>query len=324
MDDRMLHEYRREPDPEFARELREKLRQGERPRGVPRPVFRALAAACMLGIVMAVFAVPSVRVSAQAILDIFRVRRFAPVEFNQARIDALKSIEKERGLLVFEREETLKPGVSWYVPTREEASRKAGFVVSAPAYLPDSLAPESVFVHGDEEVRFLVSEEKVRELLDRLDMKGVSLPRGLEDGWVEVHKPTVVVQRFRSTKRKAILIQAPSPEVSVPAGWDMEKLGEIGLRILGLDEGEARRMARATDWKSTLLVPVPLDVASFRQVTIRGNSALLITTKGELQTDGKPRRRGAMLMWAEGDRIYCLRGDLSAKDTIQMAESIAL
>ena len=324
MDDRMLHEYRRTPDPRFEQELRERLRQGERPRGVPRPVIRTLAVACALGVVVAIFAVPSVRVSAQAILDIFRVRRFAPVEFNQARIEALKSIENERGLLVFDRQETLQSGWSMYFPTRQGASQKAGFAVSAPSYLPDSLAPESVFVHGEEAVRFSVSEAKLRELLDRLDVKGVAVPSGLEDGWVEVHKPTVVVQRFRSSKRKAILIQAPSPEVSVPAGWDMEKLGEIGLRILGLDAGEARRMARATDWKSTLLVPVPLDVASFRQVTIRGNSALLITTTGEQQTDGRPRRRGAMLMWAEGDRIYCLRGDLSAKDTIQMAESIAL
>ena len=324
MDDRMLHEYRREPDPEFARELREKLRQSERPRGVQRPVFRALAAACALGVVVAIFAVPSVRVSAQAILDIFRVRRFAPVEFNQARMEALQSIEKERGFLVFDREETVRPGVTWYAPTREVASEKAGFPVSAPAYLPDSLAPESVFVHGEEALRFSVSEAKLRELLDRLDMKSVSLPRGLEDGWVEVNKPPVVVQRFRSAKRKAILIQAPSPEVSVPAGWNMEELGEIGLRIIGLDAGEARRMARATDWKSTLLVPVPLDVASFRQITIRGNSALMITTTGEQPSDGRPRRRGAMIMWAEGDRIYCLRGDLSAKDTIQMAESIAL
>jgi hypothetical protein len=323
MDDRMLHEYRRSPDPRFARDLRERLRRSERPRGVPRPVVRALAVACALGVVVALFAVPSVRVSAQAVLDIFRVRRFAPVEFNQARIEALRSIEKERGLLVFDRQETLRPGATWSFPSREGASDQAGFAVAAPAYLPDSLAPESVFVHGEEAMRFSVSEAKLRDLLARLDVKGVSVPHGLEDGWVEVHKPPVVVQRFRSAKRKAVLIQAPSPEVSVPAGWDMEQLGEIGLRILGLDAGEARRMARATDWRSTLLVPVPLDVASFRQVTIRGNSGLLITTTGEAPADGRPRRRGAMLMWADGDKIYCLRGDLSAKDTIRMAESIA-
>src|SRR5688572_29529595 len=184
MDGRMLHEYRRTPDPRFARELRERLRQGERPRGIPRPVIRALAAACAIGVVVALFAVPSVRVSAQAILDIFRVRRFAPVEFNQARIDALKSIEKERGLLVFDRQETLKPGVTWYFPTRDGASERAGFAVSAPSFLPDSLAPDSVFVHGEEAMRFSVSEAKLRQLLDRLDMEGVSLPHGLEDGWV--------------------------------------------------------------------------------------------------------------------------------------------
>ena len=70
-------------------------------------------------------------------------------------------------------------------------------------------------------------------------------------------------------------------------------------------------------------MPVPLNVTTFRQVTVAGNSGLLITTTGEARTDGKPRRMGAMLMWTRGDRVFCLRGDLSAQDTIEMAESIS-
>jgi hypothetical protein len=69
---------------------------------------------------------------------------------------------------------------------------------------------------------------------------------------------------------------------------------------------------------------VPLNVTTFRTVTVHGNSGLLITTtgEGERAQDATPQRRGVMVMWTEGDRVFCLRGDLSAQDLLQMAESV--
>jgi hypothetical protein len=325
MDDRKLHEYRREPDPRFARDLRERLRSGERPPRVPRFVLRAMAASCAVAVVVTLFAIPSVRVSAQALLDLFRVRRFAAVEFDKSRLEKLKSMDKDQGLLVFDRRETIRDaGPPRLVASREAAAPEAGFTVSTPSYFPDSLAADSVLVQGEEAMRFSVSEAKLRSLLDRLDVKDVTVPRGLDGRWVEVKKPPVVIQKFHSAKRRAILVQARSPEVSVPSGWDVEQLAEIGLRVLGLDPGEAKRIAHTTDWRTTLLVPVPLNVTTFRLVTVRGNSGLLITTTGEggPAPDGTPQRRGAMVMWTEGDRVFCLRGDLSAHDLLEMANSV--
>jgi hypothetical protein len=321
MDDRMLHEYRREPDPEFSRNLRERLRRHESSRAFSaRGAVRLLAGACAALIVVALFAVPSVRVSAQAFLDLFRVRRFAAVEFSQSRMETLKSIEKDRGFLVFDREETvLDPGPPRPVPSREAASAQVGFTVSAPSYMPEDLAADSVFVAGEGAMRLSVSEAKLRSLLDRLDLKEVPVPSGLDGQWIEVRKPPVVFQRFTSKNRRIVLVQARSPEVSVPAGWNVEQLAEIGLRVLGLDAGEARRIARATDLRTTLLVPVPTNASVFRQVTVHGQQGLLITTT-TASGDGRLRR---VLMWSEGDRVFCLQGDLSDSSIMQMAESIS-
>ncbi len=325
MDDRMLHEYRRAPDPRFARDLRERLRRQERPRVPASPgALRVLAAACGVAIVVVLFTVPSVRVSAQALLDLFRVRRFAAVEFSQSRMETLRSIAKEPGLLVFDREEKLQdPGPARYVASREKAGSEAGFTVSAPGYLPEGLAPDSVFVEGTAAMRLYASESKLRSLLDRLDLRDVAVPTGLDGQAIEVRKPPVVTQRFTSERGRAVLIQARSPEVSVPAGWDVERLAEIGLRILGLDAGEARRIARATDWRTTLLVPLPVNASTFRQVTIHGQSGLLITTAEPRTGDGKRHREGTILMWTAGDRVFCLTGNLSGPDLVQMAESIS-
>jgi hypothetical protein len=322
MDDRMLHEYRRAPDPKFARELRERLRRDER-RGLRSPrTARILAAACGVAIVATLFTVPSVRVSAQALLDIFRVRRFAAVEFKESRLEALRSLGTDRALLVFDRQEKmLDPGPPRHVPSREAASPEVGFAAGAPRYLPEGLVADSVFVEGEGRMRLAVSEGKLRSLLDRLDLRDVTVPSGLDGHWVEVRKPAVVIQRFRSGKlRTAVLVQARSPEVSVPAGWDVERLAEIGLRVLGLDAGEARRVARATDWRTTLLVPVPMNASTFRQVTVRGQSGLLITTGGAPAGDGRLQR---ILMWSEGDRVFCLQGNLRDQDLMQMAESVS-
>jgi len=324
MDDRMLHEYRREPDPRFASDLRGRLRRLER-RGLPsRRTTRIFTAVAVAAAVTVIFAVPSVRVSAQAVLDVFRVKRFAAVEFKESRRDLLASIDKERGFLVFDRQEkVLDPGPPTYVASREAASAQAGFDVSTPAFLPPGMAADSVFVQGEAAARMAVSEAKLRSLLERLDLKDVTVPTGLDGHWVELKKPPVVMQRFKSERRRAMFLQARSPEVTLPAGWDLAQLGEIGLRILGLDARAAKRIAKATDWRSTLLVPVPMNATSFRQVTVSGQSGLLITTTGEPAADGKRHREKTILMWSAGDRIYFLQGDLDGKELVRMAESVS-
>jgi hypothetical protein len=265
-----------------------------------------------------------VRVSAQAVLDLFRVRRFAALHLKESRLEALRSLQKERGYVIFDRKEkVLDPGPATYVSSRAAAASMAGFLVTTPSYLPDGLAPDSVFVEGEAAMRLSVSEPKLRSLLDRLDINDVTIPREIDGKWIEVHISPVVIQRFRSEKQRAALIEARCPTVAVPAGWDVEHLAEIGLRILGLDTGEARRMARATDWRSTLLVPIPVNAVTFRQVTVSGQSGLLVTTPGERDADGVRQRDGKVLLWSKGDRVYCLRGNISSEDIIQMAESLS-
>jgi len=132
--------------------------------------------------------------------------------------------------------------------------------------------------------------------------------------------PAVVQQRFRNEKRTAELLQAKSPEITLPTGVDLAALGEIGLRILGLEHAEARRLAQTIDWRSTMLIPVPGNAGSFRQVEVSGQPALLVTAKGE-RKDGSPRE-GTIVLWSRGDMVYALAGNLSNMDLLQMANSV--
>jgi hypothetical protein len=326
MDDRFLNEMRRDPRPEFARDLRDRLRRQHEPRARwfvrPAPVF---AAALAVAAVASLFAFPAVRASAQAMLDLFRVRRFAAVPFDEARIGKLRALAEARdpALLVFDDRQVVRdPGPALAYSDPFAAGAAAGLDVRRPTYLPEGLAADSVWVQGAGEARLTVREQKLRQLLESLDLRNVTVPAGLEGITVEVRTSPAVVQSFRGDRARATLIQTRSPGLSAPAGLDVERLAEIGLRVIGLEAAEARRVAAATDWRTTLVVPVPLDASTFRQVTVRGQQGLLVTT-GSRDASGPGRQRdGSIVMWTEGDRVFAITGTLHGGDLLQMAESV--
>jgi len=324
MDDRFMNELRRDPDPNFTRGLRAKLRGQE-----PSPVMRALrpvhalAFAVVAVAVISLFVFPEARVSAQAMLDLFRVRKFSAIQFDESRLEKLKSFDDENSLMVFEEKEILtEPGPTQVFTSAEAAGAAAGMTLRQPSWLPRGMTPDTVLVKGEAAARLSVSEKKLRMLLDALALGDVAVPQGIDGQPLEVRKHATAIQQFRSGRWKAALVQSKSPEMSVPAGLDIEKLAEVGLRVLGLDAGEARRVAQNTDWRSTLVVPVPLNASTFRQVTVNGNPGLVITMKGEQGTDDQRLRDGSVVMWTEGEMVFGLMTNMGPDDALPMAESV--
>ena len=90
--------------------------------------------------------------------------------------------------------------------------------------------------------------------------------------------PAAVTMRYRrGSTWVATFSQARSPEIDLPAGVDLAEIGEVGLRVAGLSADEARQFAEKIDWHTTLLVPVPANAASFREVDVHGTTGLLIS-----------------------------------------------
>lgn len=324
MNDHFMNELRRDPDPRFTRELRERLLAQEKPRAIralrPAPVLGFGLAAAVL---VALFAFPAVRVSAQSLLDMFRVRKFAAVQFDESRFEKLQSLKGSDVLMVFDQHEvTQEPGPPARYASLEEGAAAAGLIARRPTFLPNGLAADTVTVEGASAGKLSVSEDKLRALLEALDLRDVSVPGGLDGKMVEVRKPPTLVQQFHGGRWRAALVQSKSPELSVPAGFDFERLAEVGLRVLGLDAAEARRVAQSTDWRSTLVVPVPLSASTFRQVTVHGQQGLLVTTSAEAGGEGRRHRDGSIVLWTEGEQVYGLLGNLGPADLLQMAESV--
>lgn len=325
MDDRFMHELKREPRPEFARELGQRLASGDAAEPVARrrfPLRSALALAAGLAVVAGLTFSPAMRVSAQAFLDLFRVRQFTAVSFDGSRLEQLHKADPNNTMLVFSKTEKLQdPGPPKVFATAAEASGAAGFPVRVPGVLPSGLVADTVAVGAAGAERMTVDAKKLQSLLDALDIRDVTVPGSIDGKSVTIRTTPIVFQQFHSGNKHAHLVQARSPEVEVPGGLELNRLGAIGLRILGVSAADARRLSNSIDWRSTMIVPVPVDAGSFREVTVHGQKALLVTRTGR-GSEGDRERYGAVVMWTEGEQVYALAGDLDRDELMQMAESV--
>ena len=338
MDDRFLRDHARDPEPEFARELRDRLRRQGAPAPARRwtmlPVRAVVGTAFAVVLIGSLFAFPAARDKAQAFLDQFRVRNFAAVSFDMDRVRQLEEGRLDLKALLSDRVESLKePGKPQVYPSAQAAGAAAGFPAGVPTILPAGLTADTVLVRGEGAARLTVDVPRLQQVLDALELSDVRIPTNLNGAQVTVRMPQAVIQTFTNSSREVVLMQSRSPEVSLPPGADLAQLGEIGLRVLGLDATEAHRFASTIDWHSTFLVPVPAKEAEFRQVEVNGESALLVTAKPDAQprsrkpgverkgrrNDGRAR---SVLLWSNGDMVYALCGSLNNVDLMQMAVSI--
>jgi len=332
MDDRFLNQHRRDPEHGFANALRGRLRRLEEDEEAAPARVRwmpTLAAAAGVALVAGLFLVPAMRVAAQSVLDLFRVRTFAAVPFDASRMDRLRELAQQGDSsgdpikLGVEKVETLKdPGPPRVYPTLEAGAAAARLErVRSAGWLPTGMAADTVRVQDEAAARFTLGTTKLRALFDALDLRDVQVPTQLDGQQITVRMSPALIQTYRGGTRRVQLLQAVSPEVTLPPGTDLAQLAEIGLRVLGLDRTEAQRIAHSLDWRSTLLVPVPANAASFRQVTVQGRPGLLILSSG-MGAKGQRRREGSLLLWTEGDRVLALGGDLREMDLMQMAQSL--
>lgn len=329
MDDRFLNEQRREPDPGFARALRERLRGAEDE--APARGFRlapALATAAGIAVVVLLFTVPAVRVAAQNALDLFRVHSFEGIEIDPARLDQLRALHdqigKDPSMMVLDQQDVIKePGKPLDYPSADLAGNAAGLpgLKQPRGPLPNGMRFTKAQVQGEGIARLTLHADKLRKVIELLGLTDVQVPGYLDGQKITVHMPPIVSQQFDNGTTHMTLVEAHSPELGLPPGADLKQLGEIGLRILGLDADEARRVAAGIDWKSTLVVPVPTSAQSFRQVEVNGQKGLFIRCEMPDST-GARHRSGAVLLWTEGDRVLGMQSNLPGEDILDLAQSL--
>jgi hypothetical protein len=315
-----LRALRSDPPPLFKAELRERLRAQE---AAPLPnrrewPRRALVAAAAVLVVGVLISVPGVRASVAQFVSLFRVINVVAVPVDSSRMDRLKADDLQIGTLVGEHVQVVRdPGPPLDVPSFGDAAAAAGMTLATPEWLPNNTQVIETAVMGERVMRVTADSRRLQQVMDALGINDLTVPAGLDGQVVNVHVPPVVMIRYdHQNGRRSRLFQARTPQLTLPNNIDVQALGEIGLRILGLPPAEAKQFAHAIDWHTTLVVPVPPNASSFKEVDISGHRGVLI--------QHQPRNQSptTTIVWSTPQRVFALVSIQNVADVMAMASSV--
>jgi len=269
---------------------------------------RRYTAAGILAVLLLVFAFsfPTVRAAAGEFLSLFRVQNFAAITISPEQIAVLHKVAEE-GLMPGKIEIFEDPGKLTAVNSVSEAAARAG--MASVRTISDLGEPTTVYVSAPGSGRLTIDLAGSRGILEAVGADPQLLTDDLDGAQVNVAVFAGVDQQWDDLH----FLQSQSPLVEYPDGLDTAALGQALLQILGLDKEEAARLSQEIDWTSTLLLPIPQDIASYHEVMVDGVSGMAVS-----ELDGQ----SATIIWQKDGIIYSLFGDRSAEDLLALTSSL--
>jgi len=258
--------------------------------------------------VVALVAFPSVRAAASDFLGLFRVRQFAPISVSPQQLALLERLGEE-GLEPGEFVVTREIGDPVNVDSPEAAAAVAGFT---PKALPNRGELIRTYVMTGGAGHLVVNLAGARAIVEAAGADPLLLPDSLDGARVDVTVYDSVGQLYDNG---IMLVQAPSPDVNYPDDVDPTVLGEALLQVLGTEPGEARRIAQSIDWTSTLLLPIPQNLGTYREVSVDGVTGVVL--------EPFDPEDEAALLWQKDGMVYMMTaGRLSVDDLVAQANSL--
>jgi hypothetical protein len=290
----------------------------ERVRVFRRPVWVGAAAVAALA---ALFSFAPARSWGQRILTMLRVEKVAviPVDLDVVGT-AAHGREKLISQMISDRVVvTMKPGKPAIVTDAEAASAAAGY----PVRTLDALGnPTQIRVRDEAAFHLEVDRDRILALLEGAGRSDISIPAAVDGSEIAVHIPKAVHMEYGqcsgSGREECIhFVQVPSPIISVPPNLDIATLAEAALQVAGLSAADAHAFSQSVDWSSTLVIPVPQNGSTFRNLAVDGVSGTLI--------ENAPHGRFAgeyALVWVKNRRVYSLTGIGNSSRALAVAESL--
>jgi len=342
--DDFLSRFREEPRPEFAERLGGRLHEIEAQeherRLAPSPYRRfapALAGAALAAALAFAFTLEPVRAAARDFLDLFRVKRFAAVPIDPARLERLaKGGLDFKSLVADQVQVVVAPQPPEAVDSPEAGAVRAGITAQLPAALPAHTDLAETKLSPAASFRVQVDTGKLEALALAAGADEIEIPAFWNGATIDVEVPPVLGVRYARKVEAAdgrparedsfLLLQSAIPQVELPEGFDLATLGRLGLRLAGMSATEAESFSRAIDWRSTLLVPVPVQGGTFREVEVSGHKGLLVTFNPPAPADTsapRPRAQG-LVLWSTDDKVLAVQGPGGREgiELLEMAQSV--
>jgi hypothetical protein len=298
-----------------------------------RPAWvTALAAA----VVLASLAFPPARGLAQRLLATLRVEQVQTVNLDLSSLGGNRSLQQMLGKMISDKIVVITDEKPQSAATVEAASQLAGFQVQLLSARSDS---PQFHVEGAHAFQMTIDRARLQDIFDQSGRPDLILPATLDGATVAVQVPRAIELEYGNcpgndghangggldagaTPHRAVakedcifLVEAPSPAVQVPSDLNLQQLAETALELGGMSPTEARQFCQTVDWKSTLVLPIPLSVRSYDRVEVNGVQGTLIQT---------PSRRGPgyVLIWVKNGMIYCLGGSGDSSKAVELANTL--
>ena len=224
------------------------------------------------------------------------------------------------------------------VASPEAGAVAAGIIARQPSVLPQRTELVETTLGRPGTFRVQVDTGKLEALALAAGADEIDIPAWWNGATIDIDAPPVLAMRYArpadsgdgrpSREDSFVLLQSATPQVALPEGFDLAVLGRLGLRLAGMSAEEALSFSRTIDWRATLLVPVPVQGGTFREVEVSGQRGLLVTLQPPPTTapDASSRhsRRRALLFWSTADQVFALEGPSAqgGVELVEMAQSI--
>lgn len=299
----------------------------------PVPAWSSAALAAMI-VALVTFA--PARSVAQRVLAMLRVQKIAVVPVNLPSTPGPDTVATIRRLISDRIVVTLSPGKPQAAANASEASQMAGFPVRVLSGAPG--APKFA-VAGEQAFVMTLDKDRLQEILNEMGHPDLQIPDSVNGKTIAVHIPKAVFARYgncpdrgmggrtsrspgqapdaQSASNCMVMVQAPSPIVSVPPDLNVSQLAEVGLEATGMNPEEADAFCQTVDWTSTLVIPIPSRASSYEKTEVDGAEGALITSHSR---NGHPAHYS--LIWVKKGMLYSLIGSGDPANAVAMAESL--
>ncbi len=297
-----------------------------------RPVWVGLAAIFVLALSLSV---APVRTWAGQFLGLLRVEQIQVLPIDTTRLGLLANdttLVKQMSQLFAESVKTTQqPGKPVVAASAAEASELAGFTVRL---LGAANSEPVITVQDGQSFEVVISRQRTQAFLDGAGRKDLVLPASIDGAKITVVIPTGATAAYGECPKDAdgeageaaesnlarscvMLAQVPSPTVKTPPDLNVAELAELGLQFTGMTAEEAHAYSENVDWTTTLVIPMPSDATSSRQVAVDGVTGTLLTRGAD---DSVPHRY--TLVWIKNGIINALSGFGTLTDALTLANSI--
>jgi hypothetical protein len=288
-------------------------------RGVVSIWIKGLAAAASVALIATLLTVSGV---AETIVTLFEPKTVVAVPITSADLSGAA------GLTTYGTLTWSSPPKPYDVPDIATAEKATGMKVLVPSQLPSgvSVANARYGVMDRTTATYTFSADKTRAAAARLNRTAPPMPANIDGSKLFITGGPAVVQYFDdgtapksatgadafASLPRLIIAQGKGPLVQSD-GVTVEQLQQYLLAQPGITPALAAQIRAIKDPSSTLPVPIPVDMATSKTVTVQGVQGVFV---------GDSTGLGSAVIWSKDGYVFGVAGTLTESQILAVANSL--